>query len=186
MDDVNIRRSWVIVTRQHTIFEVLFCLKWIQNKNLKDRYIYLVTELSIVLMLTVTILPVIGWICPPPRFTCWSSNTLRNVTFFRNRVPADVVKSRWHHTGVGYPPNPACPYKKGEFGHDTQGEQTPCDDEGRDGGEVAEVRELQRFPATQQKLGERNGADPPQKPPEEINPADSFLLELPASRMVRQ
>ena len=31
--------------------------------------------------------------------------------------PADVIKSRWCHTGVQYPPNPTCPYKKGRFGH---------------------------------------------------------------------
>lgn len=68
--------------------------------------------------------------------------------------------------------------KMGNLDTDTQGEQTPCEDEGRDGDDVAEVRELQRLSAKQQKLGERHGADPPWQPPEEISAANSFILDF--------
>lgn len=69
--------------------------------------------------------------------------------------------------------------KKGTFEHrDRHTGRMPCEDEGRDGGDVAEVRELQRLPAKQQKLGERHGADPPWQPSEEISTANSFILDF--------
>ena len=69
-------------------------------------------------------------------------------------------------------------YEKGKSGQNTHIGRMPCEDEGRDGDDVAEVRELQRLSAKQQKLGERHGADPPWQPPEEISAANSFILDF--------
>lgn len=68
--------------------------------------------------------------------------------------------------------------KMGNLDTDTQGEQTPCEDEGRDGDDVAEVRNSRDWVlAKQSELGERHGADPPWQPPEEISAANSFILD---------
>ena len=75
--------------------------------------------------------------------------------------------------------------KMGNLDTDTQGEQTPCEDEGRDGDDVAEVRELQIVSKAAEARGEtwsRSSLAAPRR----NQCCQQLHLGLPASRTVRQ
>ena len=54
--------------------------------------------------------------------------------------------------------------KTGNLETDTHMRRTPCEDEGRDQGDVLYTKEGQKLMAKDQKLGERHGTDPPSQP----------------------
>lgn len=56
--------------------------------------------------------------------------------------------------------------------------RSSCEHEGRDWGEASTSQGMSRLPANTQKLGERRETDSSSQPSEEINPANTFVLDL--------